>query len=237
MKINNLKIKIFSDGANFKEMMSANKNRYIKGLTTNPSLMRKSGISDYTAFAKLILKSIKKKPISFEVFSDDFKEMEKQAKIINGWGKNVYVKIPITNSKGRYSLELIKKLSDQNIKLNITAITTIEQVSKLKKYLNKKATCVISVFAGRIADTGRDPTNYIKQAIKKFKNFKKVEILWASTREVYNIIQANDLGCHIITVPPNLIKKLNLFGKDLKKYSLETVKDFYIDAKKSKFKI
>ena len=237
MKINNLKIKIFSDGANFKEMTSANKNRYIKGLTTNPSLMRKSGISDYKSFAKLILKSIKKKPISFEVFSDNFKEMEKQANIINGWGKNVYVKIPITNSQGKYSFDLIKKLSDQGVKLNITAITTVEQLSKLKKYLNKKVPCVISVFAGRIADTGRDPTHYIKHAINKFKNFKKAEILWASTREVYNIVQANRLGCHIITVPPNLIKKINLFNKDLKKYSLETVKDFYIDAKKSKFKI
>ncbi len=237
MRINNLRIKIFSDGANFKEMINANKNRYIKGLTTNPSLMRKSGIKDYKSFAKLILKSIKKKPISFEVFSDNFEEMEIQAKIINAWGKNVYVKIPITNSKGIYSLNLIKKLSNQGIKLNITAITTVEQLTKLKKYLNKDVPCVISVFAGRIADTGRDPTNYIKKAVKKFKNFKKAEILWASTREVYNIVQANNLGCHIITVPPNLIKKIRLFNKDLKKYSLETVKDFYIDAKKSKFKI
>ena len=207
MRINNLRIKIFSDGANFKEMINANKNRYIKGLTTNPSLMRKSGIKDYKSFAKLILKSIKKKPISFEVFSDNFEEMEIQAKIINAWGKNVYVKIPITNSKGIYSLNLIKKLSNQGIKLNITAITTVEQLTKLKKYLNKDVPCVISVFAGRIADTGRDPTNYIKKAVKKFKNFKKAEILWASTREVYNIVQANNLGCHIITVPPNLIKK------------------------------
>jgi len=237
MKINNLKIKIFSDGANFKEMINANRKKYIKGLTTNPSLMRKSGITDYNKFAKLILKSIRKKPISFEVFSDNFEEMGKQAKIINSWGSNVYVKIPITNSKGKYSFNLIKKLSNEGIKLNITAITTVEQIVKLKNHLNKKIPCVISVFAGRIADTGRDPSNFIKKAVQIFKSFKKAEILWASTREVYNIIQANKLGCHIITVPPNLLKKIKLFNKNLKKYSLETVKDFYIDAKKSKYKI
>ncbi len=237
MKINNLKIKIFSDGANFKEMINANKKNYIKGLTTNPSLMRKSGITDYNKFAKLILRSIKKKPISFEVFSDNFDEMGKQAKIINSWGSNVYVKIPITNSKGKYSFNLIKKLSNEGIKLNITAITTIEQIVNLKKYLNKKVPSVISVFAGRIADTGRDPLPYIKRAINEFKSHKKAEVLWASTREVLNIIQANNCGCHIITVPPGLIDKTKLFSYNLKKYSLDTVKNFYIDAKKSKYKI
>ena len=237
IKINNLKIKIFSDGANFKEMISSSKKKYIKGLTTNPSLMRKSGITDYQKFAKSILKFVKKKPISFEVFSDNFLEMEKQAKIINSWGKNVYVKIPITNSKGKSSFNLIKKLSDEGIKLNITAITTFEQMIKLKKHLNKKVPCVISIFAGRIADTGRDPSNYVKKGVKMFKTHKKAEILWASTREVYNIVQANNIGCHIITVPPDLIKKISLFNKNLKSYSLETVKDFYNDAEKSKYKI
>jgi len=163
--------------------------------------------------------------------------MEKQATKINSWGKNVYVKIPITNSKGKGSFGLIKKLSNRKIKLNVTAITTIDQIIKLKKFISKKVPCVISVFAGRIADTGRDPIPYIKKAIQTFKSYNQTEVLWASTREILNIIQANNIGCHIITVPPKLLSKINLLNYNLKKYSLDTVKNFYNDAKKSNYKI
>tara|TARA_X000000368_G_C22984428_1_gene691441 strand:+ start:411 stop:1118 length:708 start_codon:yes stop_codon:yes gene_type:complete len=231
------KIKIFADGADTKHMLALNKKKYIKGLTTNPTLMRASGVKNYELFAKNILRKIKKKPISLEVFSDDFFEMEKQAIKINSWGKNVYVKIPITNSKGKSSFNLIRKLSNRGIKLNVTAITTIQQIIKLKKFLNKNVPCVISVFAGRIADTGRDPIPYMKKAVQTFKDYKLAEVLWASTREILNIIQANNVGCHIITVPPNLLNKINLLNYNLKKYSLDTVKNFYNDAKKSNYKI
>ncbi len=231
------KIKIFADGADTKHILALSKKKYIKGLTTNPTLMRASGVKNYELFAKNVLKKIKKKPISLEVFSDDFFEMEKQAIKINSWGKNVYVKIPITNSKGKSSFNLIRKLSNQGIKLNVTAITTIEQIIKLKKFINKSVPCVISVFAGRIADTGRDPIPYMKKAVQTFKNYKLAEVLWASTREILNIIQANNLGCHIITVPPKLLSKINLLNYNLKKYSLDTVKNFYKDAKKSNYKI
>ncbi len=231
------KIKIFADGADTKHILALSKKKYIKGLTTNPTLMRASGVKNYELFAKNVLKKIKKKPISLEVFSDDFFEMEKQAIKINSWGKNVYVKIPITNSKGKSSFNLIRKLSNQGIKLNVTAITTIEQIIKLKKFINKSVPCVISVFAGRIADTGRDPIPYMKKAVQTFKNYKLAEVLWASTREILNIIQANNLGCHIITVPPKLLSKINLLNYNLKKYSLDTVKNFYNDAKKSNYKI
>ena len=231
------KIKIFADGADTKHILALSKKKYIKGLTTNPTLMRASGVKNYELFAKNVLKKIKKKPISLEVFSDDFFEMEKQALKINSWGKNVYVKIPITNSKGKSSFNLIRKLSNQGIKLNVTAITTIEQIIKLKKFINKSVPCVISVFAGRIADTGRDPIPYMKKAVQTFKNYKLAEVLWASTREILNIIQANNLGCHIITVPPKLLSKINLLNYNLKKYSLDTVKNFYKDAKKSNYKI
>ena len=232
-----LKIKIFADGADTKHILALSKKKYIKGLTTNPSLMRASGVKNYELFAKNVLKKIKKKPISLEVFSDDFFEMEKQAIKINSWGKNVYVKIPITNSKGKSSFNLIRKLSNRGIKLNVTAITTIQQIIKLKKFLNKNVPCVISVFAGRIADTGRDPIPYMKKAIQTFKNYKLAEVLWASTREILNIIQANNIGCHIITVPPNLLNKINLLNYNLKKYFLDKEKNFYIDAKKSNYKI
>ena len=230
-------IKIFADGADTKDILALSKKKYIKGLTTNPTLMRASGVKNYELFAKKILKKIKKKPISLEVFSDDFSEMEKQATKINSWGKNVYVKIPITNSKGKSSFGLIRKLSNRGIKLNVTVITTIDQIIKLKKFISKKVPCVISVFAGRIADTGRDPIPYMKKAVQTFKSYKQAEVLWASTREILNIIQANNIGCHIITVPPKLLSKINLLNYNLKKYSLDTVKNFYNDAKKSNYKI
>jgi transaldolase len=233
----NLKIKIFADGANEEQMLKLSKLNYIKGLTTNPSLMKKAGIKNYTNFSKKILTKIKKKPISFEVFSDNLDEMYKQAKIISSWGKNVYVKIPVTNSKGRNCNSIIRRLSNENVNLNITAVFTMSQINSLKKVLNPKSKSIISIFAGRIADTGRNPSEIIKKSIKIFLKYKKTEILWASTREVFNIYEANNLKCHIITVTPDVLKKLQLRNYSLKKYSLDTIRDFYNDAKKVGYKI
>lgn len=230
-------IKIFADGANFKEMVSLSKTSFIKGLTTNPSLMRKNKIKNYEIFAKKILKVIKNKPISFEVFSDNLEEMKLQAEIINSWGKNVYVKIPITNTKKKSTSRLIKYLSNKNIKLNITAIMTIEQVKEVLKNLNPKIRSYISIFAGRIADTGRDPVPIMKKALKLMKKNKKSELIWASTREVYNIYQASRIKCHIITVTTDVLKKKSLCNYNLRKYSLDTVKSFRKDALKSNYKI
>tara|TARA_B110000259_G_C14022069_1_gene403388 strand:+ start:679 stop:1386 length:708 start_codon:yes stop_codon:yes gene_type:complete len=233
----NLKIKIFADGANEEQMLKLSKLNYIKGLTTNPSLMKKAGIKNYTNFSKKILTKIKKKPISFEVFSDNLDEIYKQAKIISSWGKNVYVKIPVTNSKGRNCNSIIRRLSNENVNLNITAVFTMSQINSLKKVLNPKSKSIISIFAGRIADTGRNPSEIIKKSIKIFLKYKKTEILWASTREVFNIYEANNLKCHIITVTPDVLKKLQLRNYSLKKYSLDTIRDFYNDAKKVGYKI
>jgi transaldolase len=232
-----IKIKIFADGADFSGIVNYNKKKFIKGLTTNPSLMKKSGVKDYAAFAKKILKIVNKKPISFEVFSDEFEEMYNQAKKISSWGNNVYVKIPVTNTKGQGSYNLIKKLSNEKIKLNITAIFTEDQVAKVINSLSPKVKSIISIFAGRIADTGENPELLIKKTINLAKKNKNCEVLWASTRELYNIISAESIGCHIITVPNNILDKQNLFGYNLKKYSLETVKEFYEDAKKAGFVI
>tara|TARA_Y100000389_G_scaffold120331_1_gene117611 strand:- start:27341 stop:28057 length:717 start_codon:yes stop_codon:yes gene_type:complete len=230
-------IKIFADGANFNEMVGLSKTSFIKGLTTNPSLMRKNKIKNYQIFAKKILKVIKNKPISFEVFSDNLEEMKKQAEIINSWGKNVYVKIPITNTKKKPTSKLIKYLSNKNIKLNITAIMTIEQVKDVLKNLNPKIPSYISIFAGRIADTGRDPVPVMRKALKLMKKNKKSELIWASTREVYNIYQASKIKCHIITVTTDVLKKKSLYNYNLIKYSLDTVKGFRKDALKSNYKI
>jgi transaldolase len=232
-------IKIFADGADYKSIVNYNKKFFIKGLTTNPSLMKKSGVKNYADFAKKVLKVVNKKPISFEVFSDDFNGMYNQAKIIASWGKNVYVKIPVTNTKGKNSYSLIKKLSEEKIKLNITAIFTKDQIKNVIKSLNPDIKSIISIFAGRIADTGKNPEKLIIKTVKllkKQKNFN-CEVLWASTRELYNIVSASKIGCHIITVPNNILEKLNLFNKSLKIYSLETVKEFYKDAKEANFKI
>lgn len=238
MKKNSKKqIKIFADGANYDEMIKLSKKSFIKGLTTNPSLMKKNKIKNYEVFAKKILKEIKKKPISFEVFSDDLEEMKRQAEIINSWGKNVYVKIPITNTKRISTVKIIKYLSDRNIKLNITAIMTIKQVKDVLKYLNPKTPSYISIFAGRIADTGVDPEPIMIKALKLMKRNKESELIWASTREVFNITQASKLNCHIITVTSDLIKKLSLHNYNLEKYSLDTVKGFYKDALESNYKI
>jgi|TARA_B110000977_G_scaffold127015_1_gene162325 transaldolase len=236
--INN-KIKIFADGADYKSILNFNKKNFIKGLTTNPTLMKKSGVKNYSEFAKKILKKVTIKPISFEVFADDEKSMYKQAKEISTWGKNVYVKIPVTNTRGVGCYNLIKKLSNENIKLNVTAIFTNNQVTKVINSLNMNTKSIISIFAGRIADTGIDPSLLISFCLKnlKLKKNKKCEVLWASTREIYSIIAAEKLGCHIITVPNNILSKINLIGKNLNSYSLETIKDFYKDAKSAGFKI
>ena len=231
------KVKIFADGANYDEMIKLSKISFVKGLTTNPSLMRKNKIKNYEIFAKKILKKIKKKPISFEVFSDNLDEMRKQAEIINSWGQNVYVKIPITNTKKKSTATLIKVLSNKNIKLNITAIMTVNQVKEVLKNLNPKTKSYISIFAGRIADTGRDPIPVMKEALKLMKKNKKSELIWASTREVYNILQASKIKCHIITVTTDIIKKKALYNYNLSKYSLDTVKAFRKDALESNYKI
>ena len=236
-KIEDLKIKIFSDGANVEEMLDMNKNDFIKGLTTNPSLMRKAGIRDYKSFAKDILKEIKKKPISFEVFSDEFSEMERQADEIASWGSNVYVKIPITNTKRESSANLIRSLSQKKIKLNITALMNINQVKTVISALNNDVPSIVSVFAGRIADTGHDPIPLMLNCLEVMKTNKKAELLWASSRELLNIFQAEEIGCHIITVTNEIIKKLKLVNYDLSEYSLDTVKNFYKDALEAKFKI
>ena len=236
-KIEDLKIKIFSDGADKKDMLDMNSKTFIKGLTTNPSLMKKAGIKDYEAFAKDILSTIKKKPISFEVFSDDFNEMEKQAMEITNWADNVYVKIPITNTKKESSKELIKRLAKKKVKLNITAIFTIDQVKTALSALDNNVPSIISVFCGRIADTGKDPIPLMIDCLNELKINSKSELLWASPRELINIIQADKIGCHIITVSKDIIKKLQFFNYSLEDYSLDTVKAFYKDAVDANFKI
>ena len=236
-KFRNLKIKIFADGANKQDMLKMNSEPFIKGLTTNPTLMKKEGITDYKSFCKDILKFIKEKPISFEVFSDDFKEMERQAKEITSWGDNVYVKIPITNTKGDTGYETVKKLSKQKVKLNITAIMTLDQVKEVVSVLEPNIPNYISIFAGRAGDTGKDPIPEFKRSIQLAKKFKNVEILWASVREPYNYTQARLLGCHIITIPPSIIEKIENFGKTFNQLTTETVKAFLKDSIKSNFKI
>ena len=236
-KIEDLKIKIFLDGADKKDMLDMSSKPFIKGLTTNPSLMKKAGIKDYKFFARDVLAIIKEKPISFEVFSDEFDEMENQAMEISSWADNVYVKIPITNTKKISSTKLIKNLSQKKIKLNITAIMNVDQVKSALSVLNQEVPSIISVFAGRIADTGRDPIPLMKNCLKEIQINKKSELLWASSRELLNIFQANEIGCHIITVTKEIINKLRLVNYNLDEYSLDTVKSFYKDALDSKFSI
>jgi transaldolase len=236
-KLNNLKVKIFADGANKKDMLEMYSKPFVKGLTTNPSLMKKEGITDYKAFCTDVLKLIKDKPISFEVFSDDFEEMERQALEIASWGKNVYVKIPITNTKKISCSNIVKKLSKQNVKLNITAITTFDQVKQVVSVLDPNVPSYISVFAGRIADTGRDPLPLMSDIVKFLKLLPASELIWASPRELLNIFQADQIGCHIITVTNDILKKLDLIGYDLDRYSLDTVKMFYSDALDAGFKL
>ena len=229
--------KIFCDIAEYNLIKKFNKKKIVKGFTTNPSLMRKAGAKDYKSYCKKILKICKKKPISFEVFGDNYTSMMRQALKINTWGKNVYVKVPIINSKNEFTGKVIKELNNKNIKLNITAVYSAKQTEKILKKINKKTKVIISIFAGRAADTGKDPIPEFKKSISLAKKFKNVEILWASVREPYNYLQAKQLGCHIITVPPSIIEKIEKFGKSVSQLTNETVKAFLIDSKKSKFKI
>ena len=232
-----MKTKIFCDISEINQIKIFNKKKIVKGFTTNPSLMRKAGAKDYESYSKKILKICKHKPISFEVFADDNLGMLSQAKIINKWGKNVYVKIPVVNSKGNFTGKTIKELNNKNIKLNITAVYSAKETKKILKVINKKTKVIISIFAGRAADSGKDPIPEFKKSIKLAKKYKNVEILWASVREPYNYTQAKQLGCHIITVPPSTIEKIEKFGKSFNNLMLETVKTFLIDSKKSCFKL
>ena len=229
-----MRTKIFCDIADINQIKKFGKKKIVKGFTTNPSLMRSAGAKDYQKYSKEILK-VCKKPISFEVFGDDYNSMKRQALIINSWGKNVYVKIPVINSKGIFMGKIIKELNKQNIKLNITAVYNSYQTKKILKCLNKKSKVIISIFAGRAADTGKDPIPEFKKSISISKAYKNVEILWASVREPYNYLQAKQLGCHIITIPPKIIEKIENFGKSYNSLTIDTVKTFLIDSKKSKF--
>jgi transaldolase len=235
--INELKVKIFADGADLNDISEMYGNPLIKGLTTNPTLMRKAGVTSYEKFAHDVLRIVKHKPISFEVFSDDLDEMEKQARHISDWAENVYVKIPITNSKGLSTSGLVRKLVEKKVKINVTAIMTIEQVKLVCQSLNPEVPNYISIFAGRIADTGRDPIQIMKEAIQVLNPIKSSELIWASPRELLNIMQASQIGCNIITATTDILRKLDLVGYDLNEYSLDTVKMFYKDALASNFKI
>ncbi len=232
-----MKIKVFCDIAELSLIKKFNKKKIVKGFTTNPSLMRKAGAKDYKSYSKKILKVCNNKPVSLEVFADEYDEMKKQAIEINTWAKNVYVKVPVANSKGKFMGRIIKDLNNQNIKLNITAVYSAKQTEKILKLINKKTKVIISIFAGRAADTGKDPVPEFNKSIKLAKSYKNVEILWASVREPYNYLQAKQMGCHIITIPPTIIEKVENFGKTFDQLTKETVKAFLVDSKKSNFKI
>ena len=232
-----MKTKIFCDSADFKVIKKLSKKSFVNGFTTNPTLMRKSGAKNYKKYSLELLKVCNKKPISFEVFSDTFTEMEKQAYIINSWGKNIYVKIPVVNSEGFFTGSVIKKLSNKGLKLNITAVYTVAQVRRILKCVNKKSKTIISIFAGRMADVGKNPVPIIKKSVRLTKKLRNIEILWASTREAYNYTEANNYGCSIITAPDSIIEKISKFGKSYQELTLDTVKNFLKDSKESNFKI
>jgi len=229
--------KIFCDIADLSSIKKFNKKNIVKGFTTNPSLMRKAGAKDYQLYSQQILQVCRNKPISFEVFADNPKNMIEQGKKINSWGRNVYVKVPVVNSRNKFTGKVIKELNHRNIKLNITAVYTAKQTQKILKQINKKTKVIISIFAGRAGDSGHDPVPEFKKSIKMAKKFKNVEILWASVREPYNYTQAKQLGCHIITIPPLVIEKIERFGKSFNQLTIETVKAFLTDSRKSNFKI
>lgn len=235
--IEQLKVKIFADGADLDGILELYRNPYIKGFTTNPTLMQKSGISDYEKFSHQVLEHIPDRPISFEVFSDEFDEMERQARKIASWGKNVYVKIPVTNTRRESAVNLVRRLSGEGVQLNVTALMTLGQVEEISKALEAKAPSYISVFAGRIADTGRDPMPLMKEAVEIMSQFGTQELIWASPRELLNIFHADEVSCHVITVTHDILKKLSLVGKDLDEYSLDTVKMFRNDAVKAGFNL
>ena len=232
-----MKTKIFCDSADFTTIKKLNNNSLVSGFTTNPSLMKLSGAKNYRSYSLKLLKVCKKKPISLEVFGDTFDQMLRQAMIINSWGKNVYVKIPVVNSKGLFSGKVIKTLSQKGIKLNITAVYTVNQVKKILKSINKNSKTIISIFSGRMSDVGQDPVPIIKESVRLTKKMKKVEILWASTREAYNYLQAKKCGCSIITMPSAIIQKISKFGKIYQELTLDTVKKFLKDSRDSNFKI
>ena len=229
--------KIFCDIADLGLIKKFNKKKIVKGFTTNPSLMRKAGAKDYKSYSKKILRICKKKPISFEVFGDNDDSMIDQGLKIDSWGKNVFVKVPVVNSKNKFTGKVIKELNSRNIKLNITAVYSANQTKKILKTINKKTKVIISIFAGRAGDKGKDPVPEFVKSIKLTKRYKNVEILWASVREPYNYIQARQLGCHLITIPPGIINKIENFGQSFEKLTIETVKTFLVDSKKSRFKI
>jgi transaldolase len=231
------KIKLYADGADLKDMIGAYNEGIVSGFTTNPTLMKKAGVKNYEEFARAALKAIPDLPISFEVFSDDLEGMEREARKIAGWGKNAYIKIPVTNTKEESTAPLVKKLSMDGLQLNVTAILTIEQVKQVSHALSPATPSIVSVFAGRIADTGRDPAPIMKEAVSILKANKNAELLWASTRELLNLVQAESCGCHIITITNDILKKVPMLGKDLKELSLDTVKMFYNDAQGAGYKI
>ena len=232
-----MKTKIFCDTADYKIIKKFTKSSLVQGFTTNPSLMRLAGARNYENYAKKILKICSNKPISFEVFADDTDEMIRQGLKIKEWGKNIYVKIPVTNSKGKFSGKAIRYLSHKNVKLNITAVYTTRQTIKIIRNLNKKTKSIISIFAGRMADVGKDPVPIFKKCVKLSKKYNKIQILWASTREPYNFIQANQIGCDIITMPAGIIEKVSKFGKSFQSLTVDTVKKFLIDSEESNFKL
>jgi len=232
-----LKVKLFQDGAEIKSMIAARERGSVAGFTTNPTLMRKAGVTDFKAFALQAIKAIPDLPISFEVFSDDFPTMEREAREIASWGGDTYVKIPITNTRGESSAPLIRKLSAEGFSLNVTAMLTLDQVREVAAAADPRARTIVSVFAGRIADTGVDPVPVMREAAAILKPLAKAELLWASPREVLNVVQADQCGCHIITATPDILAKLSLFGKDLAAYSLETVKMFHDDARAAGFRL
>ena len=232
-----MKIKIFCDSADLKIIKKFNNNPLVSGFTTNPSLMRKAGAKNYKKYSLKLLRICKKKPISLEVFGDTFEQMLRQANIINSWGKNIYVKIPVVNSKGLFSDKVINRLSNKGIKLNITAVYKVSQVQKILRNINKNSKTIISIFAGRMGDVGKDPIPIIKKSVRLTKKIKGVDILWASTREVYNYTQAKNCGCSIITMPPSIIQKISKFGASFQDLTLDTVKKFLKDSKDSNFKI
>ncbi|MGQ0677535.1 MAG: transaldolase [Rhodospirillales bacterium] len=236
-KVSALKTKIFADGANLDDIKALYQRPYIKGFTTNPSLMRKAGVTDYAAFAAQVLKTVPDRPVSFEVFADDFAAMEAQAMEIASWGKNVNVKIPITNTKAESAGPLIKRLSARGVQLNITAMLTLDQVRVVADALSPETPAIVSVFAGRIADTGRDPVPLMKEALSILRKRPRAELLWASPRELLNIFQADEIGCHIITVTADVLNKLGTVGRDLADYSLDTVKMFHKDAAAAGYEI
>lgn len=236
-KLDELKVKIFADGADKDGILNFYKNPLIKGFTTNPTLMRMAGIENYEAFSKEILFLVPDRPFSLEVFADDFKEMERQALMITKWGENVYVKIPITNTKGESSVDLVRSLSEKGVKLNVTALMTLDQVKASSEALKKCPAAYISVFAGRVADTGRDPVPMMQEALHIMTPYKNIELIWASPRELLNIFHADEIGCHIITVTHDILKKTGLVGKSLSDYSLDTVKMFFQDGSKAGYSL